>query len=325
MNILVLGASGLVGRHLLDCLSEAGHSVDAVSRNPQQFEARSGTRGLRADLAMPDWITESGIALSQYEVIYHLAYSSRLDEAYNYIVTVDSVRVLMEGLRRIEDSKPRHIVYVGSMAVFGLTPKDEVVTEDSDRVGDTAYARNKIAAAKFASMTRQGLMSTILHPTGVYDETSPRIQTYRQLLSKNYIALRAGGMGTNNIIHAADVACALTQCVQRTSSMPTEEYIINGESISYGSWFSRLASTSTKHTWLQLPRAARLFCRGPVRRIFNAAGIRCPLPVPDYKLAAFEHQVRYNSDKAERHFDFHPRTHFDEFCHRISSSEGRRE
>lgn len=317
MNALVLGGSGLVGRYLVARLIKDGHAVDVLTRDAARVSG-SGARALVADLSQPDWLTRAGIGLANYDAIFHLAYATRTDEQYNRTVTVDSVRAVMDGLRTLSDGKPRHVVYIGSMVVFGATPADSVVTEQSARVGDTTYAANKLAATQLALEPMPHVHRSVLHPTGVYDASSRRIKQYRGLLESNYIPMRHGGSGFNNIVHADDVALAALMCLDRARRDPAphgEEFIINGEVVVYRDWFAQLAETVENKSWLRLPPLARPLCRGPVRRLLNAAGVCCPLPIPDYKLSAYEMQTEFSSAKARTHFGYAPqRPSFREMC-----------
>lgn len=57
MTILVTGASGAVGRHLVSALVRAGEQVRAVSRKPQEVELPEGVDVVGADLTAPSTLT----------------------------------------------------------------------------------------------------------------------------------------------------------------------------------------------------------------------------------------------------------------------------
>src|SRR4051794_7995269 len=54
MTILVTGATGSVGSHVLDQLLQAGVKVRASSRNPQTAKLPDGVETVRADLTQPE-------------------------------------------------------------------------------------------------------------------------------------------------------------------------------------------------------------------------------------------------------------------------------
>ena len=321
---LVIGGTGLVGRFLLNQLLQYGHSVDVVTRNAAKLTISSASvRAVVADIASPDWLQHSALHLAEYDVVYHLAYATTGDDAYDRAVTVDSVRAVIEGLRAIVDGRSRHFVYTGSMVVFGSMPGDHIVTEASVKNGDTPYASNKIAATQLALQAGPGLLCTVLHPTGVYAEYSSRIDSYRELLSRNYVPDHLSRHGVNNIIYADDLARALVQCLNRPRDHLAEEYIVNGESKLFTEWFAELASTVRRRSWIQLPVFTRHVCRGPLRRLLNSVGIGCPLPFAEKKESVFERKTTFCSGKARAHFGFDPQTLFQRVCQRLQEEAAR--
>jgi nucleoside-diphosphate-sugar epimerase len=320
MKVLVIGGSGLIGRFLLKRLVQNGHHIDLVTRDPSKLAVVSlNIRTVVADIALQDWLYRNTLHLANYDVVYHLAYATSGDDAYNRAVTVDSVRILVDGLRALAVERLRHFVYTGSMVVFGARPTDRTVTETSAKIGDSPYAENKIAATICAMEPGPGLLCTVLHPTGVYSEHSARINRYRTLLAHNYIPNHFGSKSINNIVYADDVAAALVQCLDRPRNQSAEEYIINGETKSFSDWFSELSETTHRRSWVRLPAFTRYFCRGPVRRLLNTFGVGCPLPFSENKGSVFEQEAIYSCDKARQHFGFSPETSFREVCDRLRS------
>jgi nucleoside-diphosphate-sugar epimerase len=322
MKVLVIGGTGLVGRFLLQRLVQKGCDIDVITRDPGKLTVVSEQiRPVVADLANQDWLPCSAVRLADYDVVYHLAYATSGNDAYDRSVTVDSVRTLVDRLRGISDGRSRHFVYTGSMVVFGAHPPDRTVTEASAKNGDTPYAENKIAATMCAMAAAPGLFCTVLHPTGVYAEHSSRINSYRALLAYNYVPTQLSKRSINSIVYADDVAAALWQCLDRPRDRLAEEYIINGETKLFVEWFSELSGTVRSRTWVRLPPVTRHICRGRLRRLLNAVGVGCPLPFAEKKGSVFERETLYSSDKARKHFGFAPQTSFRQVCERLRAEE----
>ncbi|MCJ8010419.1 SDR family oxidoreductase [Paenibacillus sp. KQZ6P-2] len=55
--ILVTGATGTVGRHVIRELQQAGYGVRALSRNPEKAKFPEGVEAVAGDLAKPDTLT----------------------------------------------------------------------------------------------------------------------------------------------------------------------------------------------------------------------------------------------------------------------------
>lgn len=314
MKVLVLGGTGLVGGYLVSRLLAAGRSVDVLSRDCSRVPTADRLRAIRGDLAEPSWLGHPELALASYDAVYHLAYATTPDSGYDRAVTTESVVSLVRALDGMGDTGPRHVVYLGSMAVFGATPPARV-DESAPRVGDTAYATNKIDATRALLNHAGSYLATVLHPTGVYDmERSKRIRSYTELLASRYIVTAAGALGTTNIVHADDVAAACVQALDRPSAPRSVEYLINGESLSYAEWFASLEKWLGVDGYRRVPEPIAAVARvvpAPVRRL---ARLRLPARVPDYKAAAFEHVAVFDSSKAAAELGFHPIHRFRDLC-----------
>jgi uncharacterized protein YbjT (DUF2867 family) len=141
MDVLVTGATGRLGRLLLDPLQAAGHTVRQMSRRG------TGVGGVRGDLA-----TGLGLAaaVGQAEVIVHAATDARGDP---WLVDVAGTRRLVEAVDR---DRLRHLVYVSIVGV--------------DRI-PYGYYRAKFAAEQV--LAGSGLPVTLLRATqfhGFVDE-----------------------------------------------------------------------------------------------------------------------------------------------------------
>ncbi|HEX3764316.1 MAG TPA: NAD-dependent epimerase/dehydratase family protein, partial [Kofleriaceae bacterium] len=75
MTVLVLGATGFVGRQLVTALSEVGETVRAASRTAPRRSADSeqlASRWIYCDLAQPETIPP---ALEDVDAAYYLVHS----------------------------------------------------------------------------------------------------------------------------------------------------------------------------------------------------------------------------------------------------------
>jgi nucleoside-diphosphate-sugar epimerase len=211
----------------------------------------------------------------------------------------------------------QHFVYVGSMSVFGMLPKDDIVNECSEKVADSIYASNKIEATRLVLSSNAQFLKTVCHPTGVYDANGKRIKSYQDLLRYNYIVTLKGGMGINNIVHADDVAIALIECLHRPKTNESEEYVINGESIIYNEWFRLIEKTVGVENKRLAPQIFKPLYLILARKLLQFIGFRCPIDLPYYKLLIFENKAILSSLKADKDFSFKPTKTFRDVCNQI--------
>lgn len=108
-TVLVTGATGFVGRRLVPTLTEAGHTVRAMTRNPDAYEGVGDPVG--ADVDDPDSLA---VALAGVDVAVYLVHS--LDDADFERKDAQAARNFS---RAAADAGVRQIVYLGGLGVDG--------------------------------------------------------------------------------------------------------------------------------------------------------------------------------------------------------------
>ena len=202
--ILVTGASGFIGQHLVGGLAGDGHAVRALVRS-DEAAARASAAGAqelaRGDLGDADALKA---AATGCELVYHLAGSYRGSPAELQSSHVAGTARL---LRAVEPGT--RFVYVSSTSVYGWSqhwPADDF----SPPRPESAYGSAKLAAERLVLARTTG-ESVVVRPTityGVGDE--------RGMLARAYRLLRRGvrrfpGTGDNRIhlLHVHDLVAGL--------------------------------------------------------------------------------------------------------------------
>ncbi|MDP2740449.1 MAG: SDR family oxidoreductase [Pseudorhodobacter sp.] len=174
MDVLIIGAAGMLGRKLAQALTAQGSLGEvAITRLvladvtvPPRPAGFGGTVTLEAvDLAQPG--VAARLVADRPGVIFHLAAvvsgEAEVDFAKGYAVNLDATRALFEAIRVQNVAcgyRPR-LVFASSIAVFGA-PFPEVINDDYFTTPATSYGTQKaIVELLLADYSRRGLLDGI--------------------------------------------------------------------------------------------------------------------------------------------------------------------
>lgn len=286
-----------MGTALLPRLVESGRKVYCVSRSAEKVP--EGATPLVTDLRSSDWTDVLSRITEQIESLVYLAYSISGNKGADWRVNSLEMQTAANYV------KPSEIIYTGSIGVFGAYPDEGTYTERSLRTADTEYTKAKLHAVNY--LKGISARSTVLHPSIVWAQDSPRVDYYKDQLRHGYYVFKGDGSGIYNIVHAEDVANAILLSIGRSGAR-FEEYIVNAEAIPFREWIELIESRFGYAKTRRLPTALAPFARGPLRKIFSIFG-RVPMKLTEPKASAFERNTQFSSAKIARDLGWHPRKH----------------
>jgi len=198
VRVVVTGATGFIGTHLLTRLTEEGHEVTALVRQPA---AIPGMRKHGITAVLGDVGDEASVAsaMTGAEIVFHLArakaHGARPSEAFT--VNVDGTRATARAAKRAGVSR---FVYASSSTVYGS--RSGFVSETTPVRPDAAYARSK-AGAESVVAAECGSAGVIARITAVMGSGC---RSWIPLLKSAAAGtLRLAGDGSNQH-HPADVS-----------------------------------------------------------------------------------------------------------------------
>ncbi len=208
MAVLVTGATGFIGRKLVERLVRRGDSVTALVRSGTN--PNSQVKAVSGDLTYPDFVFPD----DEYDVVYHLAAAwpgeknKKVQRKVNYDGTVNL-------FSKVKD-KVKFFVYVSGLGVFG-DPKEKTIDETSDRNPNTEYAKIRLDAQKYLedSCKQQGIPFSVAYLGDVYGNGGWFRSMLIDRLKKGSFRIPGTGKYYRSFVHVDDVASALISIAEK--------------------------------------------------------------------------------------------------------------
>lgn len=204
MKIYVTGATGLIGRHVIQELLSKDHEVVALSRDPGKIPVASGVTPRQVDLMELDQILP---AIEDCEAGIHCAGAGpSADATTQQKSNVQASRHMAASAKRKKHLK--RMVAISSAAV--IEPVDSI------------YRQYKVGQE--AALRTVGLELTLLRPTLVLGkpEESAEVKGLVERLQTGKVWVPGGGRNKIQPVHVDDVAKAAVAALDRPESIGTE-------------------------------------------------------------------------------------------------------
>jgi dihydroflavonol-4-reductase len=241
--VLVTGANGFLGRHLVSELHRRGQPVRALVRpgTAPPFPAAWAVEYMEADLTQPATLTGAADGCA---AIIHAAALAQVNPARNPALWAVNDAGTAAVLQLARQAGVARFVYVGTANVFGFGPKTSPGDETRPYAGahyGLDYMDSKRAATDrvLRAVAEWQLPAVLVHPTFMLGPEDIKPTSNALLLELYRGRLPGYPPGGKNYVHVRDVAVATVNAL--TMGRVGESYILGNENLSYREAFSRIA------------------------------------------------------------------------------------
>jgi nucleoside-diphosphate-sugar epimerase len=305
MNVVVTGASGWIGRQLLEELFSAGHSGVAVSRHPigklppcWQWRERQSFLGVRV-------LREAFDAVVHLEAKHHAPSPSLADCAEFVRVNVEGTE---EWLRWCTECEIPKFVYFSSIKAVGSSVRCQ--DESADSLPSAPYGQSKRDAEcrvqRWAELGDRSAL--ILRPAVVYGPgTTANIFAMVRAIDRGLFFLAGENANVKSLVALRNVTGAVVHLLPQMSAGWEIYHLVDRSSHSVreiaGMIARRLGRAETPRT-LPLP-VLRL--AATVGDLLARAGIDL-LPISSSRLEALIETTHFSADKLRASGFVHPQS-----------------
>jgi dihydroflavonol-4-reductase len=250
MKVLVTGANGFTGSHLVNALLKRGDTVVGLVRKTSDL---SRLADLDVQLVYGDITDREALrsAMDGVDQVFHTA-------AYVEIGLVDDARmeqINVEGTRAVLDvaraAGVSRMLYCSTIGVFGDT-QGQAIDETFQRTQtnfSSAYDRTKYRAQELVNQTAaEGFHVVSVMPSGIFGADDPHFGPVLQTFAKGKLKVWAGGDRITGIVHVDDLVEGMLLAIE--TGKPGDYYILSAGDLTTREMFQFLS----QQTGIPAPR-----------------------------------------------------------------------
>jgi len=229
MRVLITGAGGFIGSHLVDSQLEQGHEVRALDLHLdllRHHSAHPHLEAIRGDITDDELINK---IMAGVDVVYHLASAhldvSLSDDHYRH-VNVGGTLSLLEAARGAGVKQFVHCSSVGVIGDVENPPADETTACHPTNIYEQTKLEGERAALEFSHRT--GFPVVVARPAWVYGPRCPRTAKLMRTISKGRFPFFGKGQNMRHPVYISDAVKGLELCAS-AEGVNGEVFIIAGE------------------------------------------------------------------------------------------------
>jgi len=231
-KILITGASGFIGSHLVDSALNHGYEVFAGIRqsSSREFLAREGIRFLEMDLSSEKKLNELFKNYNEknvrFDVVIHNAGTTVEQRKGDFdLVNFHYTRNLVRSLEN-SDSVPGRFIVISSLAVYG--PGDSLSFKPIIP-GDvfaplSAYGRSKVKVEEFLQRD-SSLAFQIVQPAAVYGPRDRDFLSYFKMVKRHFEPMIGLNEQKLSMVYVKDLADGVLRLVSQP--VKNRKYIVS--------------------------------------------------------------------------------------------------
>ncbi|MCS7285984.1 MAG: NAD-dependent epimerase/dehydratase family protein [Anaerolineae bacterium] len=312
MKVLVTGATGFIGSHLVEKLLAEGYEVRGMTTSPTRAQKlkEKGVEPFLGDLRNYDAVREATRGVS---LVFHLgAILSDWGpwELFYQVNVLGTANVLRAAL----EEKVERVVYTSSIAATGLEDYPGLKDEGFPLTSSShPYCRSKAEAERIArDFMARGLPVVILRPVYVYGpgERNVGVYTVARLLKVGFRLLPGDGQNYHHRIYVKDLVEGIMLAATRKEALG-QTYILGGplrRAKEFWGTLARLMGTSIIWVPIQVGWAFAF----PFEIAYRLFPLQGPPLISFFRIRILTNNNAWDCSKVQRELGFIPRTDIEE-------------
>jgi UDP-glucose 4-epimerase len=315
MKVLVSGAGGFLGRHVVDQLVEQGHTVRAIIRPASTVPNWNGAVDIfRADLRSHQNLVQ---AFEGIDRVLHLAAATNGNQDVQFASTVIATERFLDAMAK---SRVKRLVHVSSLVVYDWGRASTLMNEDTPLLNDAfdmgSYTIAKVwqerVVSRFAKTHSWDL--TLVRPGFIWGHQHAQIAGMGRRIGRFYFMF--GPFARLPLTHVVNCADCLVTVLERTAAVGETFNVIDGDEIRV--WrYAREYARRTSQRGLLVPLPYRLglgvaYLASLVSRTLFGKKGRLPSLLTPRRFEAQFKPIRFSNQKVKERLEWSPTLKFND-------------
>lgn len=313
LRILITGATGSIGNHLIPALIAKGYNCRCLVRPSSDISQlkESKVELVYADISTPE--TLKGIA-DGIDVVYHLAAEGHVTSSSNgayerfWKVNVEGTKNLIEECKR---GGVKRFIHFSSTAAMGLI-EDVIADENTPCVPTTPYQKAKFQGEQVVLdyWKREGFCGLVLRPCMVYGEEckGEYLKIFR-LMKKGVFPRLGNGRKLTPVIYIANLIHAAVTAAEK--GQPGKVYLLVDESVEIDVLREKvLQNLGIRRMYPYISPGLAVFLAGCYEGLARFLRVEPGITAKNIKSTIADRV--FNTTRAQKEVDFRPIVRLDE-------------
>jgi len=304
-KILITGANGFIGSHLLKYFSEKKgyRTAGLVRKTSDLFRLSAGQFDLQY-AAVNDPMDK---IMKGCDVVIHTA--AKASDWGNYD---EHYRINVEGtlnlLKTAHECGVERFIYISSTVVYGFGGHINTNEDKTSRPFHNNYCITKTIAEQKVQEYRDRLRIIVLRPSNVYGPWDMKF-TYPLLRSiyRGLFAFPDGGKNLTSPCYIKNIISAVEKAIEARNHFGEAYNISDGNDIPWRLFLSLIAEEmGKKPPWFPVPSSLLFFMATLMERLFVLFRSQTPPLITPYRIAISSKDYSFSIEKSKKQLHFVP-------------------
>jgi nucleoside-diphosphate-sugar epimerase len=253
LRVLVTGASGFLGSHVAEQLSQSGHEVVALVRKSSNRKFLETLPNLTFAYGAVEDARAVDEAVRGADAIVHSAGLVKARGETEFEKTnVEGTKNLLAAAKKHAPALKR-FVFVSSLAAVGPSHDGSPVKPDREPQPVTHYGRSKLRAEQAVLAAKNELPVTVIRPPMIYGPRDNETFAFFQTVSRRVLPYLGDGKNTLSIVYVGDAASACVRAIFADVPSGSVYFVDDGKVYVWRDMLAELEKVLERRAFLRVP------------------------------------------------------------------------